>query len=106
MQVGDRERRSPHHAAFCSLSAQGSLYSFALKCLISLSTVILLGLVVLYHAREIQVSARLDQGSSPPHTPQPPTPAACGPSPLKHKKINRLVTEKNHLSEDTLCGSL
>ncbi|VCW66471.1 unnamed protein product, partial [Gulo gulo] len=36
-----------------------SLYSFALKCLISLSTVILLGLVVLYHAREIQVSALL-----------------------------------------------
>ncbi|XP_069349888.1 small conductance calcium-activated potassium channel protein 1 isoform X2 [Eulemur rufifrons] len=32
-----------------------SLYSFALKCLISLSTVILLGLVVLYHAREIQL---------------------------------------------------
>nr|XP_017501882.2 small conductance calcium-activated potassium channel protein 1 isoform X3 [Manis javanica] len=34
---------------------KGSLYSFALKCLISLSTVILLGLVVLYHAREIQL---------------------------------------------------
>ncbi|XP_004423018.1 PREDICTED: small conductance calcium-activated potassium channel protein 1 isoform X1 [Ceratotherium simum simum] len=32
-----------------------SLCSFALKCLISLSTVILLGLVVLYHAREIQL---------------------------------------------------
>ncbi|XP_064137033.1 small conductance calcium-activated potassium channel protein 1 [Loxodonta africana] len=32
-----------------------SLYSFALKCLISFSTVILLGLVVLYHAREIQL---------------------------------------------------
>ncbi|XP_054434694.1 small conductance calcium-activated potassium channel protein 1 isoform X1 [Pteronotus mesoamericanus] len=32
-----------------------SLYSFALKCLISLSTIILLGLVVLYHAREIQL---------------------------------------------------
>lgn len=36
-------------------SVQESLYSFALKCLISLSTVILLGLVILYHAREIQV---------------------------------------------------
>lgn len=34
---------------------QESLCSFALKCLISLSTLILLGLVVLYHAREIQV---------------------------------------------------
>ncbi|XP_028718407.1 small conductance calcium-activated potassium channel protein 1 isoform X1 [Peromyscus leucopus] len=32
-----------------------SLYSFALKCLISLSTLILLGLVILYHAREIQL---------------------------------------------------
>ncbi|CAO2612511.1 Small conductance calcium-activated potassium channel protein 1, partial [Lemmus lemmus] len=32
-----------------------SLCSFALKCLISLSTLILLGLVVLYHAREIQL---------------------------------------------------
>ncbi|MBV95407.1 Small conductance calcium-activated potassium channel protein 1, partial [Eschrichtius robustus] len=36
-------------------TARESLYSFALKCLISLSTVILLGLVVLYHAREIQL---------------------------------------------------
>ena len=44
--------------ALCSLFAQESLYSFALKCLISLSTVILLGLVILYHAREIQVSAQ------------------------------------------------
>uniref|UniRef100_A0A8C5P358 Potassium intermediate/small conductance calcium-activated channel, subfamily N, member 1 n=1 Tax=Jaculus jaculus TaxID=51337 RepID=A0A8C5P358_JACJA len=34
---------------------KASLYSFALKCLISLSTVILLGLVILYHAREIQL---------------------------------------------------
>ncbi|XP_027525293.1 small conductance calcium-activated potassium channel protein 2-like [Corapipo altera] len=31
-----------------------SLYSLALKCLISLSTIILLGLIVVYHAREIQ----------------------------------------------------
>ncbi|XP_038633434.1 small conductance calcium-activated potassium channel protein 2-like isoform X2 [Scyliorhinus canicula] len=37
---------SPHNA---------SLYSLALKCLISLSTVILLGLIVVYHAREIQL---------------------------------------------------
>lgn len=34
---------------------KASLYSFALKCLISLSTIILLGLVMLYHAREIQL---------------------------------------------------
>ncbi|XP_040484967.1 small conductance calcium-activated potassium channel protein 1 isoform X2 [Ursus maritimus] len=40
-----------------------SLYSFALKCLISLSTVILLGLVVLYHAREIQLFM-VDNGPS------------------------------------------
>lgn len=38
------------------LSLQESSYSFALKCLISLSTVILLGLIIMYHAREIQVS--------------------------------------------------
>ena len=30
--------------------------SFLLKCLISLTTVILLGLIIAYHAREIQVS--------------------------------------------------
>lgn len=34
---------------------QESLYSLALKCLISLSTIILLGLIIIYHAREIQV---------------------------------------------------
>ncbi|KYO37102.1 small conductance calcium-activated potassium channel protein 2 [Alligator mississippiensis] len=32
-----------------------SSYSFALKCLISLSTIILLGLIIMYHAREIQL---------------------------------------------------
>ncbi|XP_063313392.1 small conductance calcium-activated potassium channel protein 1 [Pelobates fuscus] len=32
-----------------------SSYSFALKCLISLSTAILLGLIIMYHAREIQL---------------------------------------------------
>lgn len=59
-----------------SLFVQESLYSFALKCLISLSTVILLGLVVLYHAREIQVSAQRGWGSSPP-------PSHLGPQPSK-----------------------
>uniref|UniRef100_A0A672TIT8 Calmodulin-binding domain-containing protein n=1 Tax=Strigops habroptila TaxID=2489341 RepID=A0A672TIT8_STRHB len=34
---------------------QDSLYSLALKCLISFSTIILLGLVIVYHAREIQL---------------------------------------------------
>ncbi|XP_010008610.1 PREDICTED: small conductance calcium-activated potassium channel protein 2-like, partial [Nestor notabilis] len=34
---------------------QESLYSLALKCLISLSTIILLGLIIVYHAREIQL---------------------------------------------------
>lgn len=34
---------------------QASLYSLALKCLISLSTIILLGLIIVYHAREIQL---------------------------------------------------
>lgn len=36
-------------------SLQSSMYSLALKCLISLSTVILLGLIIAYHAREVQV---------------------------------------------------
>lgn len=31
------------------------MYSYVLKGLISLSTAILLGLIVMYHAREIQV---------------------------------------------------
>ncbi|XP_043577475.1 small conductance calcium-activated potassium channel protein 2-like isoform X2 [Chiloscyllium plagiosum] len=35
--------------------SEASLYSLALKCLISLSTVILLGLIIVYHAREIQL---------------------------------------------------
>ncbi|XP_055363798.1 small conductance calcium-activated potassium channel protein 1b isoform X2 [Betta splendens] len=35
--------------------SKDSLYSYALKGLISLSTAILLGLIVLYHAREIQL---------------------------------------------------
>ncbi|XP_067416001.1 small conductance calcium-activated potassium channel protein 1 isoform X2 [Emydura macquarii macquarii] len=34
---------------------KASSYSFALKCLISFSTMILLGLVIMYHAREIQL---------------------------------------------------
>ncbi|KAF3691964.1 Small conductance calcium-activated potassium channel protein 3 [Channa argus] len=33
---------------------KSSMYSLALKCLISLSTVILLGLIIAYHAREVQ----------------------------------------------------
>ncbi|XP_067878753.1 small conductance calcium-activated potassium channel protein 3-like isoform X2 [Heterodontus francisci] len=32
-----------------------SMYSLALKCLISLSTLILLGLIIAYHAREVQL---------------------------------------------------
>lgn len=40
---------------YCPCSLQESLYSLALKCLISLSTIILLGLIIIYHAREIQV---------------------------------------------------
>lgn len=34
---------------------QESIYSYVLKGLISFSTAILLGLIVMYHAREIQV---------------------------------------------------
>lgn len=46
---------------FFVLSLQESSYSFALKCLISLSTVILLCLIIMYHAREIQVSRRFSR---------------------------------------------
>ncbi|CAG11855.1 unnamed protein product, partial [Tetraodon nigroviridis] len=38
------------------LFALSSMYSLALKCLISLSTVILLGLIIAYHAREVQTA--------------------------------------------------
>lgn len=31
------------------------MFSLALKCLISLSTIILLGLIIAYHTREVQV---------------------------------------------------
>lgn len=34
---------------------QESMFSLALKCLISLSTIILLGLIIAYHTREVQV---------------------------------------------------
>ncbi|KAJ3605208.1 hypothetical protein NHX12_027258 [Muraenolepis orangiensis] len=42
-----------------------SLYSLALKCLISLSTIILLGLIIIYHAREIQIVVMLSRGPGP-----------------------------------------
>lgn len=42
---------------------QDSMFSLALKCLISLSTIILLGLIIAYHTREVQVGAG---PSSPP----------------------------------------
>lgn len=40
---------------FLSTVLQASFYSTALKTLISVSTVILLGLIVAYHALEVQV---------------------------------------------------
>lgn len=36
---------------------QDSMFSLALKCLISLSTIILLGLIIAYHTREVQVGS-------------------------------------------------
>ncbi|XP_023695538.1 small conductance calcium-activated potassium channel protein 3-like isoform X2 [Paramormyrops kingsleyae] len=35
--------------------SKSSMFSLALKCLISLSTVVLLGLIIAYHAREVQL---------------------------------------------------
>ncbi|XP_042749642.1 small conductance calcium-activated potassium channel protein 3-like [Lagopus leucura] len=40
------------------LYSKDSMFSLALKCLISLSTVILLGLIIAYHTREVQVRPR------------------------------------------------
>ncbi|XP_067395325.1 small conductance calcium-activated potassium channel protein 3 [Emydura macquarii macquarii] len=44
------------------LYAKDSMFSLALKCLISLSTVILLGLIVAYHTREVQLFV-IDNGA-------------------------------------------
>uniref|UniRef100_A0A8D2QA09 Potassium calcium-activated channel subfamily N member 3 n=1 Tax=Zonotrichia albicollis TaxID=44394 RepID=A0A8D2QA09_ZONAL len=41
---------------------QDSMFSLALKCLISLSTVILLGLIIAYHTREVQLFV-IDNGA-------------------------------------------
>lgn len=45
----------PAADALPAVSLQDSMFSLALKCLISLSTVILLGLIIAYHTREVQV---------------------------------------------------
>lgn len=42
------------------------MFSLALKCLISLSTIILLGLIIAYHTREVQVG-----GPAPRLMPRP-----------------------------------
>ncbi|XP_030043367.1 small conductance calcium-activated potassium channel protein 3 [Microcaecilia unicolor] len=44
------------------LYSKDSMFSLALKCLISLSTIILLGLIVAYHAREVQLFV-IDNGA-------------------------------------------
>lgn len=72
------------HCSCCSVGFsvvalfQESLYSLALKCLISLSTIILLGLIIIYHAREIQVTFLQHNFPSSflcnPDTPSPPPP--------------------------------
>ncbi len=41
------------------LSSQEDFYSTALKTLITMSTVVLLGLIVAYHSLEVQVSKRV-----------------------------------------------
>lgn len=59
------------------------MFSLALKCLISLSTIILLGLIIAYHTREVQVGGP----APPPHA--APLPLAWlslppPPNPLTH----------------------
>lgn len=67
------------------LPRQESSYSFALKCLISLSTLILLGLIIMYHAREIQVRGTrwwvLAGAASPQGSYHPPPPSFLPPTP-------------------------
>uniref|UniRef100_A0A8B9QI40 Potassium calcium-activated channel subfamily N member 3 n=1 Tax=Apteryx owenii TaxID=8824 RepID=A0A8B9QI40_APTOW len=48
--------------ALAALALQDSMFSLALKCLISLSTVILLGLIIAYHTREVQLFV-IDNGA-------------------------------------------
>lgn len=53
------------------------MFSLALKCLISLSTIILLGLIVAYHTREVQVSdpaVAPHTGAAPSAWPSPSLP--------------------------------
>ena len=51
---------------FC-LCPQASFYSTALKTLVTVSTLILLGLIVAYHALEVQVSAGNDHRAPTVH---------------------------------------
>uniref|UniRef100_A0A8C5IBC5 Potassium calcium-activated channel subfamily N member 3 n=1 Tax=Junco hyemalis TaxID=40217 RepID=A0A8C5IBC5_JUNHY len=59
----------PSHSHSCvplnalpAFPLQDSMFSLALKCLISLSTVILLGLIIAYHTREVQLFV-IDNGA-------------------------------------------
>lgn len=54
---------------FLSPSQQWVLYLFLVKCLISISTFLLLSLIVAFHAKEVQV------GQAPPPAP------SCSPQP-------------------------
>lgn len=54
------------------------MFSLALKCLISLSTIILLGLIIAYHTREVQVgSLALAPHGGPFLSPPTPHPQAA-----------------------------
>ncbi|XP_041512181.1 small conductance calcium-activated potassium channel protein 3 isoform X2 [Microtus oregoni] len=55
-----RRKRAPSQRA--RRSRKDSMFSLALKCLISLSTIILLGLIIAYHTREVQLFV-IDNGA-------------------------------------------
>lgn len=57
------------------------MFSLALKCLISLSTIILLGLIIAYHTREVQVGAAPPRVAPAPSPGQPPGGHAGGARP-------------------------
>ncbi|ELW62443.1 Small conductance calcium-activated potassium channel protein 3 [Tupaia chinensis] len=65
LSFGDIEQKAAHIPSLHSLvpsQEMDSMFSLALKCLISLSTIILLGLIIAYHTREVQLFV-IDNGA-------------------------------------------
>ena len=54
---------------FVSPSQQWAIHLFLVKCMISISTFLLLSLIVAFHAKEVQVGPFLAPLSAPPQRP-------------------------------------